>query len=102
MRLPELQFPWEYLRSASQSSLQSFELSRLNHAAHLRKEISALLDQWLEDTASALLARWLFDHRNQLASRHSASASPSEATDPFRDSTAAARVRKHRGRDAAD
>jgi hypothetical protein len=54
--------PWEYLRNASQPSLQSFELSRLNHAADIRKEIDALLDQWLEETAAALLARFLLDH----------------------------------------
>ncbi len=56
-------FQWEYLRQASEPSLQSFELSRLNHAANLRKEISALLDQWLEETACALVARWLREHR---------------------------------------
>ena len=60
------QFPWEYLRQASAPGLQSFELTRLNHAAHLRKEITALLDQWLEETACALLARWLFDHQADL------------------------------------
>ncbi len=51
--------PWEFLLSASRNSLQSYELSRLSHAANLRKEISALLDQWLEENASAMLARWL-------------------------------------------
>lgn len=40
--------PWEFLLSASRNSLQSFELSRLAHAANLRKEISALIDQWME------------------------------------------------------
>jgi hypothetical protein len=53
--------PWSYLRQASESSLRSFELSRLNHAANLRKEIVALLDQWLEETAEARLARCLLD-----------------------------------------
>lgn len=48
--------PWEYLRNASQPSLQSFELSRLNHAADIRKEIDSLLDQWLEETAAARAA----------------------------------------------
>lgn len=51
--------PWDYLREASVSSLESFELSRLNHAANLRKEITALLEQWIEEAAEALLARWL-------------------------------------------
>ena len=55
--------PWEFLLSASSSSLQSYELSRLNHAANLRKEITQLLDSWLEENASALLARWLMRQR---------------------------------------
>ena len=51
--------PWDYLHEASSPSLESFELSRLNHAANLRKEISALLEQWIDEAAEALLARWL-------------------------------------------
>jgi hypothetical protein len=51
--------PWDFLLSASHSSLQSFELSRLSYAANVRKEIVELLDIWLEETSSALLARWL-------------------------------------------
>lgn len=51
--------PWDYLHQASSPSLESFELSRLNHAANLRKEIAALLEQWIEEAAEALLARWL-------------------------------------------
>lgn len=59
--------PWEFLLSASRSSLQSFELSRLAHAANLRKEISALIDQWMEENAAALLARWLMEQRERSA-----------------------------------
>jgi hypothetical protein len=55
--------PWEFLLSASRNSLQSYELSRLSHAANLRKEIGALLDQWMEENSSALLARWLMEQR---------------------------------------
>ena len=55
--------PWEFLLSASSNSLQSYELSRLNHAANLRKEISQLLDSWLEENSSAMLARWLMQQR---------------------------------------
>jgi hypothetical protein len=54
--------PWDYLSNASPTSLQSFELSRLNHAANLRREIGVLLDQWLDETAQALLARWLLEN----------------------------------------
>ena len=54
--------PWDFLQEASNPSLESFELSRLNHAANLRKEIAALLEQWIEEAAEALLARWLREH----------------------------------------
>ena len=58
--------PIDYLRSASRSSLQSFELARLNHAANLHREIAALIDQWLEEKAEAMLARWMLEHRGSL------------------------------------
>jgi hypothetical protein len=62
----------KFLESASDRSLESYELSRLNHASNLRKEIAELIDQWLEESAAALLARWLLEHRRQLrASRNS-------------------------------
>jgi hypothetical protein len=57
--------PWEFLLSASRNSLQSFELSRLAHAANLRKEIGALVDQWMEENAAAMLARWLLEQRDR-------------------------------------
>ncbi len=53
--------PWEFLLSASRNSLQSYELSRLGHAANLRKEIGALLDLWMEENSAAMLARWLLE-----------------------------------------
>ena len=57
--------PWQFLLSASRNSLQSYELSRLSHASNLRKEIAALLDQWIEENSSAMLARWLMEHRER-------------------------------------
>jgi hypothetical protein len=57
--------PWEFLLSASRNSLQSFELSRLAHASNLRKEITALIDQWMEENAAAMLARWLLEQRER-------------------------------------
>jgi hypothetical protein len=56
-----IQPPWEFLLSASRTSLQSYELSRLSHAANLRKEIGQLLDSWLEENTAAMLARWLME-----------------------------------------
>jgi hypothetical protein len=70
--------PWEFLLSASRNSLQSYELSRLSHAANLRKEITQLLDSWLEENTAAMLARWLMEQRDHPAAReysdHAASA----------------------------
>src|SRR5437879_6897127 len=60
---PRTQPPWEFLLSASRNSLQSYELSRLSHAANLRKEIGALLDLWMEENSAAMLARWLMEQR---------------------------------------
>jgi hypothetical protein len=59
------QAPWEFLLSASRTTLQSYELSRLAHAANLRKEIAELLDQWMTENTSANLARWLIDQRER-------------------------------------
>ena len=69
-----VQPPWEFLLSASRNSLQSYELSRLSHAANLRKEITALVDQWIEENSAAMLARWLMEHREREAITLSASA----------------------------
>lgn len=57
--------PWEFLLSASRNSLQSYELSRLGHVANLRKEIVALVEQWVEENSAAMLARWLMEHRER-------------------------------------
>jgi hypothetical protein len=61
MPIQKTEPPWEFLLSASKNSLQSYELSRLSHAANLRKEIGQLLDSWLEENSSAMLARWLME-----------------------------------------
>jgi hypothetical protein len=53
--------PLDYLQAASRASLQSFELTRLNHAANLRQEIAVLIDQWIQESSQAMLARWLLD-----------------------------------------
>lgn len=60
--------PLDYLQAASRASLQSFELTRLNHAANLRQEIATLMDQWIQETSEALLARWMLDHHKSLQS----------------------------------
>src|SRR4029077_5613864 len=52
----------------SRASLQSFELTRLNHAANLRQEIAALIGQWIQDTSEAMPARWMFNRHKSLQS----------------------------------
>jgi hypothetical protein len=69
----------KFLESASDRSLESYEMSRLNHASNLRKEIGELIDQWLDESAAALLARWLLEHRRQLRQARSARAKSLEA-----------------------
>ena len=52
---------WLYLRDATPETLQAFELSRLNLASCLRKQIEALVIQYLDEVASAMLARELLN-----------------------------------------
>jgi hypothetical protein len=60
--------------SASRASLQSFELTRINHAANLRQEIADLIDQRIQETSESMLARWMVDRHKPL--RPSPMASP--------------------------
>jgi hypothetical protein len=78
MTISRITPPLDYLQAASRASLQSFELARLNHAANLRQEIAALIDQWIQETSEALLARWMLDHHKSLQ------ASPITATEVVR------------------
>jgi hypothetical protein len=57
--------PWNYLKQASLPALQSFELSRLNHAANIRKELEVLLDEYLEECSAAMVARYLLNRGAQ-------------------------------------
>jgi hypothetical protein len=78
--------PIDYLQAASRASLQSYELTRLNHAANLRQEIAALLDQWIQESTEAMLARWMLDHHKSL---QSSPMPPSELVRAFIDPPAA-------------
>ncbi len=80
MSTQKTQPPWEFLFSASPFTLHSYELSRLNHAANLRKEMGRLLDQWLEENACAMLARWLIEQRERSVRDDALGARPGEAT----------------------
>ncbi|HKM81585.1 MAG TPA: hypothetical protein VJY15_11560 [Candidatus Acidoferrum sp.] len=71
--------PWEFLLTASRNTLQSYELSRLAHAANLRKELGALLDQYLEENTAAMLARWLMDQRERTVLGEEAVSAPANS-----------------------
>jgi len=53
----------EYLVACSNMSLESFQISRMNQAANLRKQVRALVDQWIEAEVDAGLSRWMLECR---------------------------------------
>ena len=48
----------DYMAVCSEAGLESFELSRLNRAAMLRKEIRDVIEEWIECEVEARVARW--------------------------------------------
>jgi hypothetical protein len=79
--------PLNYLYTASRSSLQSFELAHLNHAANIRREIGVLIDQWIEESAQAMLARCIIDNFSSL---HQTVPSTTDLLNAFHDDSPAA------------
>jgi len=61
--------PVKYLRECSDNSLRHFEVSKLEHVANLRRELSVLCEEMIEESALALLARWMIDNRGTLRRR---------------------------------
>lgn len=55
--------PSDYLSTCSESAIESYELSRLNRAANLRKELRQLVDEWIDCEVEARLARWTLESR---------------------------------------
>ena len=102
MAIDHVSPPWQYLQRASEPSLQSYELTRLNQAANLRKEIAVLVDEWIESNAYALLARWLLEHRAQLRPPNLLEQSPNPQGDLFTESAFALPAKKDLEADAAD
>jgi hypothetical protein len=49
---------FDYLSTCSEPAVESFELSRLNRAAILRKQMRQLIDEWVACEAEAQIARW--------------------------------------------
>lgn len=53
----------DFLRYASDNSLQNLELASHNRASNLSKSIRIELDSWVEQRATAMLARWALENR---------------------------------------
>lgn len=64
-----LEPPVRYLRDCSDTSLRLFEVSKLEHVANLRRELRALWEEMLEESALAQLARWMIENRAYLRSK---------------------------------
>ncbi|HEU5411181.1 MAG TPA: hypothetical protein VFU57_09195 [Candidatus Acidoferrales bacterium] len=61
----------EYIASCSKTSLESFELARLNDRANLRKQMIEILDELIEVDVQARIAEWvLVERRREQAQRH--------------------------------
>ena len=59
--------PLEYLATCSKIALESFELSRLNEASNLRKEVQQILQGWIDTEVDARLARWILESKQAQA-----------------------------------
>ena len=57
----------DYLARCSQTSLESFELARLNDLANLRKQMIEVIDEWVETDIQARIAEWILLSRRQQA-----------------------------------
>jgi hypothetical protein len=53
----------EYLLACSDVSLESFRISRMSRAANLRKQVRALVDEWVEAEVDAGVSRWVLQCR---------------------------------------
>jgi hypothetical protein len=59
----------DYLARCSQTSLESFELARLNDLANIRKQMIDVIDEWVETDIQARIAEWILlrrRHQNSL------------------------------------
>jgi len=62
----EMNIPVQFLLDASSGIVGEYELSRLNQAANLRKELRSVLEQMIDEIAEARFARWMLDNREEL------------------------------------
>ena len=60
------QIPLAFFASASDKTLQDFELRQLDTVARINKEIEAMQDERNRCQAAADVARWLHTNRNEI------------------------------------
>lgn len=63
--MDDSQPPVEFMATTSRVSLESYELSRLNVAANLRRDLYDVIERWIEAEVEARLARWVLEHRRR-------------------------------------
>jgi len=76
-----------FLLSGSRASLQDAMLARLADSRNRRKELTELLDLWVEETALAAVYQWFVAHGEELAARLDAPCLPrgdAPSPQPFR------------------
>jgi hypothetical protein len=80
----------QYLATCSKTSLQSFELARLNDRANLRKQMIEILDELIEMDIQARIAEWMLAQRclaktarTQRRIRRDAGSKPATLSLPF-------------------
>src|SRR5580658_6154699 len=61
--MSDTQPPLEFFLTSSATGLESFELSRMNRAANLRKELRQVMEEWIEAEVNARFARWVLESR---------------------------------------
>jgi len=69
----DTQPPLEYLVASSQSSLESYVLSRVAKLAELRQEIHKLVNEWVQIQGDERTARWILKYRTTDTSRSATS-----------------------------
>jgi len=65
----------DFLLNASKTDLQDAMLKRLAEVSEKRKELSDLLNEWVEQAAEARLINWFLLHGEELAAKLGAPAS---------------------------
>lgn len=64
--MSEPDIPLRFLLDSSKNILGDFELTKLNHADLIRKQMRTMLDRLVDEMTAAQFARWLVEHKEEL------------------------------------